>query len=412
MSNFGLIDFRDSVHLDAFGRLRVSEPAPLFDNTFDVGVNTFLWETSVTNGSVTHVANNCAARLSTGGTTSGNKAYLQTRQYFRYQPGRSLNVETTFVMGAVQTNSSARIGYFDASNGIFLERTKDATTTTINIVRRTNVTGTPTDNAVAQASWNVDPMTGSGPSGKTLDLTKANILFIQLQFLGVGRVQVGFVIDGIPYVAHQFLNANNLSTVYMSSGCQPVRGEVINNGTSGGTLTMDMFCTSVSSGGLGADKLQYSRSNLNTAISTTTTVKPLISIRAATLLGGTTGGGAVTNRGHIKPVSAVALVSGQIHYYQIILNGTLTNPSWTVNGALSIADYDVSSTAISGGTILETGFIPASASVRATDTVDLLKALPLVYTGLGSAQDILSICAATVTGTGTAYGALTWNEEF
>jgi hypothetical protein len=404
INNFTL---KDTAQLDAFGRLKVSAPSALFDNMFEYGLNTMHWESSVVGGSVTHVDNNCAERLSTGGTTDANNAIIQTRKYMRYQPGRSLNVETTFAMSAEQTNSIARIGYFDASNGIFLERSGS----TINIVRRTNVTGTPVDNVVSKSSWNVDKFDGNGVSGKTLDLTKTNILFIQLQFLGVGRVQVGFVIDGVPYVAHQFLNAGVLSTVYMSSGCLPVRGEVRNTGTAGGTLTMDMFCTSVSSGGLGQELINRSISNGITAITTGTTLVPIISIRAATLLGGTSGGGSITNRGHIEPTDINLLVSSGTHEYRVLRNATLTGASWTAVGAESIADYDVSSTAISGGTLIDCGYIAASASARGSIGVDF-NVNPVVYTGLNSSQDILTIAARTTSGAGTALGAFSWNEQY
>ena len=408
--------FQDTTQLDAFSRLKVSMPEPLFDNMSEYGNNTYHWEgLAVGSGAISTIANQNAVRLTTGGTTNTHKYTRQTKRYMRYQPGRSLNIEQTFVMSATATNSRARIGYFDVDNGIFLERATGASATTVSIVRRTKTSGSIVDNAVAQASWNVDPMTGSGPSGKTLDLTKSQIMFIQLQYLGVGRVQVGFVIDGIPYVCHQFLNANSLTLVYMSTGCLPVRGEVENTGTSGGTLTMDMICTSVSTGGIGLERLQFARSNGVTAISTTTTLKPLISIRAATLLGGTGGGGSITNRGHIQPLDYRALVTDQIHEFGIVLNGTLTGASWAVNNALSIADYDVSATAISGGTTLDAGYIPATGTGLGQPGASGLAGtdfLPLVYSGLNSVQDIISVCARAVTGTGTAYGAITWAEEF
>lgn len=409
------VTLQDAAYFDAFGRLKTSQPDPLLDDMVEYGNNGYYWETATTGGSVAAVANQNALRLSTGGNTSGNVTRRQTKQYLRYHPGRSLNVETTFVMGTAYQNSRTRVGLFDANNGIFLERATDgAGASTVKIVRRTYTGGSASDAAgVAQASWNVDPMTGSGPSGKTLDLSKAQILFIQMQYLGVGRVQVGFVIDGIPYVAHQFLNANSLSTVYMSTGCLPVRAEVENTGTANGTLTFDMICTSVSSGGLGANRVRFARSNAITAVATGTTLAPVLSIRAATLFGGTGGGGSLTNRGHIVPVSYSLLVTGQITEYELLLNTTLgAGTSWQQNNAASIADYDVASTTVSGGTILDAGYLAASASVRDNVANNLFLKFPLVYSGLGSVQDTLTIAVRSVTGTGSAYAALTWDEEY
>lgn len=409
------VNLADDIHMDAFQRLRVSMPAAMFDNMSEYGNNTFFWEGRASGtGAISTVANQNAVRLTTGGTANGAKYTRQTKKFMRYQPGRSLNIEQTFVASATATNSRFRIGYFETNNGIFLERATGASATTVSIVRRTFTSGSVVDNAIAQASWNVDPMTGTGPSGKTLDLTKSQIMFIQMQYLGVGRVQVGFVIDGIPYVCHQFLNANSLSLVYMSTGCLPIRAEVENTGVSGGTLTLDMICTSVSSGGLGLESLQFSRSNGITAIATTTTLKPIISIRAATLLGGTTGGGSITNRGHIQPNEFRILATDQIHEFEVVLNGTLTGASWQNNGTLSIADYDVSASAISGGTILNSGYVPATGTGQGrpgSESANASEAIPLVYSGLNSVQDIISLCARTVTSTGTAYGSITWIEE-
>lgn len=410
-NNIGDVDIANfpTTAKDAFGRLKVSSPVALFDNASEYGNNTYFWESLVSGGSITAIPNQNAIRLSTGGTTSGNYAIRQTKQYIRYQPGRSLNVEQSFTMGAAQTNAIARIGYFDDRNGIFLERNGS----TINIVRRTYVSGAAVDNSIAQALWNGDKLNGTGTSGFTLDLTKTNIFFVQLQYLGVGRVQVGFVINGEPIVAHEFFNANNLPTVYMSTGSLPIRSEVRNTGVGSGTLTMDTICTSVSTGGTGVERIRYSRSNGSTGISTTTTLVPLISIRAATLMGGTTGGGAVTNRAQIFPKEVSVAAVSQIHEYQIVLNGSLTGASWQNNGTLSIADYDISASAISGGTVLSSGYVAASSSVRGSTDFNQLEAiLPLVYASLNSTQDIITIAARTVTGNGTAFGAITWDEQF
>jgi hypothetical protein len=409
MSYFNTVKL-DGTLLDAFGRQKGAEPMPLFDNMGEYGNNTTYWESLlVSTGSIAHVANNCAVRLSTGGTTDTASSIRATRQYMRYQPGRSLNIETTFAMSAAQSNGVAEIGYYDAANGIFFQRSGAGI---LNIVRRTNVTGSPVDTVVAQSAWSVDKLNGTGASGITLDVTKAQILFIQLQFLGVGRVQVGFVINGLPYIAHEFLNANNLSTVYMSTGCLPVRGRVYNSGTGGGTTTMDMFCTSVSSGGMGLDHRDWYRSTAVAGIATTTTLKPILSIRAATLLGGTGGGGSITNRGQIIPQEFALAGSGAAHEYQVVLNGTLTGASWAANDALSIADYDLSATAITGGSALSGGFIASAGGANRSEKVQAFNGNPVVYTSLLNVQDIITLCARTLSGTGTVNGSINWRDEF
>ncbi len=394
---------------DAFGRLRVSEPVPLFDQMAEYGNIAAYWDSAlVGTGAISNVANNCAVRLSTGGTASAAQAVRATRQYMRYQPGRSLNIETTFAMSAEQTAATARIGYYDTGNGIFLERYGSS----VSIVRRTKVTGSAVDNAVPQSSWNFDPLNGTGPSGKTLDVTKTQILFIQLQFLGVGRVQVGFVIDGDLIVAHEFLNANVLSTVYMSTGCLPVRAEVVNTGTASGIVTMDMFCTSVSSGGIGAEHLEWYRGSPVAGKATSTTLVPIMSVRAATLLGGTSGGGSITNRGQIIPLTFTFVGQSASHEIQIVRNGTLTGSSFSANATNSIADFDTAATAISGGDVLSGQFLGSGSGATTIGGSSAYTGNPIVYSSLANTQDIITVCARTLSGAGTVNAGINWREEF
>lgn len=407
MAYFTSVLFKDSTNFDAFGRLKTAEPHPLFDDMSEYGNNPYLWENSTAiSGTATQMVNQNAVRLSTNTTVSGSSVYRQTKQYIRYQPGRSQNIEMTFVMSSGTANAVTRIGYYDNNNGLFLERDG----TDVNFVRRSFVTGGVSGVAVAQASWNVDVMDGTGPSGKTIDFTKSQILFIQFQYLGVGRVQMGFVIDGLPYVCHEFLNANNLRNVYMSTGSLPLRAEVVNKNTAGDNIYLDMICVSVSSGGEGIAKFPFSASNGVTAISTSTSLVPLLSIRAGTLKGGTGGGGSITNRGLIVPVNFGVVGLSQIQEIQLIYNPILSGTSWQPVNTESFADYDVSATTLYGGTVIERNYVIASAQTR-DDVKDVFEhILPLVYTSLTSFQDILTIAIRTVTGNGSAYGYINWYE--
>jgi len=400
----------DGFYFDAFGRLRVAEPQPLIDSMSEYGNNPFFWEyLAVGDGSMTHIPLENALRLSTGGVTDTNKFTRQTKQYLRYQPGRSLNLEQTFVMSAPVTNAVSRVGYFDDDNGIFFERNGED----LYIVRRTNVTGTPVEERIAQQDWNKDIMTGTSHSGITLNVEKTQILFIQLQYLGVGRVEVGFVIDGEQHVCHEFLNANSLNNVYMSTGCLPVRGEVENVGTASGTATMDMICTTVYSGGLGSERVRFSKGNQITLKATSTTLIPLISVRAAEFFGGLNGAQQLKNRGHIEPQSISYTVASQTHEILILIGGTLTGASWSsVDTLRSIAEFDISATTITGYTIIDGTYGAATAAGKLSDIADITKVYPLVYSGLLGTKDMLTIAARAVSGTGTAGARITWDEQY
>jgi hypothetical protein len=172
-----------------------------------------------------------------------------------YQPGKSLLILNTFVMNAQEENLEQRIGTFDANNGIFFEDTG----TGYQIVRRTYVTGSAVDNDVAQSSWNGDKLDGTGASGYTLDPTKATIMFTDYEWLGMGAVRVGFVIDGKFIVAHTFLNANNLTTVYMQTANLPIRYEIETTGTISGAAVLQQVCsTAIIEGGYAPEGLRQS----------------------------------------------------------------------------------------------------------------------------------------------------------
>lgn len=246
----------DSPSIDAFGRWRVSEPITLFDskNIFDddglaanVENQPLFYDNQETSGGGTGTAynvNESSQTLSVGATTAGTRV-RQTKMRFNYQPGKSQLVLMTFNFNGAVANITKREGFFDEKNGLFLELDS---TDAVNFVRRTYASGTAVDNKVAQASWNLDTMDGNGASGIELDWTKTQILFMDFEWLGVGRVRMGFVIDGNIYYAHEFLNTNSLDVVYMTTPNLPLRSEISNDGT-GVAATMDQICSSVASEG-------------------------------------------------------------------------------------------------------------------------------------------------------------------
>lgn len=163
----------------------------------------------------------------------------------------------TFNMLGGATGVIKQVGYFDDDNGIFLQNDEG----TVNLVRRTYVSGSPVDNAVAQASWNIDTFDGNGPSGITLDFTKVLIFLVDFEWLGVGRVRLGFVCQGNIYYAHEMNAANTLTTVYMSKPNLPIRYTIENDGT-GAADEIDAICCSVNSEG-GVAKLGATRAKSN-----------------------------------------------------------------------------------------------------------------------------------------------------
>jgi hypothetical protein len=258
-----------STAYDAFGRLRVSNPLTIFDSKNVLSKNSLFDESTASGGTVTYTANKSTVNLNVT-EAANSKTIRQSKRVMSYQPGKSLLILNTFVMNAQTTNLRQRVGFFDANNGIFFE--DDGTN--YKIVRRTYTSGASVDDSISQSSWNGDKLNGTGANGYSLSANKSNILFIDLEWLGVGAVRVGFVIDGKFIVAHTFYNANSLTTVYMQTANLPIRYEIERTGTlSAGTYTLQQICsTCMSEGGYSPEGIQkmIGTGNVNAGVNLST----------------------------------------------------------------------------------------------------------------------------------------------
>ena len=259
-----------STAYDAFGRLRVSNPLTIFDSKNVMSKNNLFDEALTGSGGVTYTANKSTVNLNVT-EVSGDKVIRQSKRVMSYQPGKSLLNLNTFVMNTLTANLKQKIGMFDANNGIFFY----ADGTTLKIVRRTYVTGSPADTEISQSAWNGDKLNGTGASGYTLNPTLATIMFMDFEWLGMGSVRVGFVIDGKFITAHTFYNANSLSTVYMQTANLPIRYEIETAATlAAGTYTLQQVCsTTMSEGGYAPEGIRQmiGTSQINAGVNLTTT---------------------------------------------------------------------------------------------------------------------------------------------
>ena len=240
------ITAQDTMSIDAFGRWRVSEPYTVFDSKQIFDDQPLFWDDQEVSGSgttSTHSPALARTQMLVAANTAG-KRVRQTFMRFNYQPGKSQLVLLTSRLSGIPSGITASVGMFDDDNGIFFSVIDGV----MNAVIRSSTSGSAVDTAVAQTSWNKDTMDGNGPSGVTIDPTKCQITFIDFEWLGVGRVRMGFVIDGLFIVAHEFLHANSVTEVYMSTPNLPLRYSIENDGTAAET-TLDHICSSVMSEG-------------------------------------------------------------------------------------------------------------------------------------------------------------------
>ncbi len=400
------IDTQDSKALDAFGRFRVSQPFNTFDMQFNYDLQPLFFEEAATGGGdVTHIPNSSAARLTTGGTTDTHGVVFQTKEYFRYQPGKSQFVAFTTILGAKTSNVRKRIGLFDAENGFFWEQDG----TNLKIVRRTKTSGSVVDNAVNQSSWNLDVLDGTGLSGITLDETKDNLYVIDFQWLGAGRIRFGFDFGGQITYFHQIKFANTEAVPFSVTGDLPFRVEIFNTSTASGTTTLDFTCVSVASeGGFNPLGIPGSVSNGITERTVSTTPLPVLSIKMADLFN------SITNRTLIEPLSYELFSLNENIFYQIILNGSLTGASFNaVNATNSAVEFDIAATAISGGHVVDSGFLTGARDKKEAgiDRRGLLAKLFMSQNIAGNSGDILSIvCTRMAAADATCSASFTWEE--
>lgn len=237
---------------DAFGRLRVSNPYTLFDsqNRYQINDRFETSNTGTANANTTYISHQSAIDLNVG-TASNDSVKRETKRVFAYQPGKSLLIMNTFAMANAQNNLTQRVGYYGTDNGIFLEKSNND----VYLVLRSNSTGTIEDTKVAQADWNKDIFDGTSNSFATavghggLDTTKTNIFWTDIEWLGVGDVRCGFVVDGLMIPAHIFHNDNVKTEPYMTTACLPIRYEIFNTGTTENNSTLKQICSTVISEG-------------------------------------------------------------------------------------------------------------------------------------------------------------------
>lgn len=390
---------------DAFGRTRVSDPIAVFDYAQEYNHSPYVMDVSTSSGGTFAHSTASASSLLTVNSTSGSTAILQSRQYHRYQPGKSAFVAMTFTFGAGAAGVTQRAGYFDADNGIFLELDGTAAYLTLRSSGSDAL-------RIAQADWNVDPFDGLGPSGVLLDKTKAQILVVDLQWLGVGRVRAGFDIDGEILIAHEFFHANDNVGVYMRTANLPVRWEANRYSTaSASSVALEAICAVVlSEGGFELDRGFPFAANAVTG-RTVASRRAILSIRPKSTFNG------LTTRGFVIPEEMEAIVTGSnvVTLVEVIYNPTFTGtPTWTSADAESLVEYsvhgDAAAGAFTGGTLVHSFLVAATAQSRAAFPQELFSRLALTVDIAGANPRALSLVGTDVTGNATMYGTVGWVE--
>ena len=394
------IKLTDSPNIDAFARLRVSNPETLFDSKQLYDNNPLFWDDAeVTGGGTTsvHSSDTASTVMGVAATTAG-KRVRQTFMSFNYQPGKSQLILMTGTLdkSGGGTGITRSFGQFNDKNGIFLKDDEGVYTAVI----RSFTSGAAVDTEVVQSAWNLDAMDGTGESGITLDFTKSQILMFDYEWLGVGRVRFGFVINGIPVYVHEFNHANILSGVFMSVPNLPLRYEIENDGT-GAASTLEQICASVMTEGgnqelgrLGYKSTEGTHLDANTA----NVLYALIGLRLKS-----SNIGAV-----VKEISASFVAATPDAFEWVLLsNPTVAGAFTYVDEANSAVQVAIGATAntVTGGRQIIGGFAAEQSSV----TNPIVNA-SYIGAAIDGTLDEIVLCIRPLSTNLDIDGGITWRE--
>jgi hypothetical protein len=402
-----LVGFKGNV-VDAFNRLKVSNPFTLFDSQQRYTLSDKWDYVGVSGGTYSYNPVESTVSL-TSGTTSGSKMYVETKRVFPYQPGKSLTIVDSFAMAQPKSGLRQRVGYFGITggvtagtpyNGVYLQQ--DGLTLSVCLTSAS----LGTTQTVTQSNWNGDKFDGTGDSGVTIDVTKGNIFWLDVEWLGVGDVRTGFFIDGKPVVAHTFYNTNKNSTTYMSTACLPLRYEIENTAGQTGSSTMRQICSTIlSEGGYEGFSRRYNVTHSGTTPHTLTTAGtqyPLVAIRMApdrldSIIVPSNISVAIEPGTNNKPL---------VVQYRILLNPTLTGGAWQThfNGNVQ---YNITATGVTGGTDIIGEYISSFGTLDVSSINDFN--FQIGRTQLGVSDTFVLVLVPTENGT-QGYTDLSWFE--
>ena len=400
------VTIKDGANLDAFSRLRVSNPLILHNAQFTYDLTPIIFE-QITNGAgatITHNTTDRDALMTFSSTPTGGKAYMQSYEYLPYQPGRSQLAFVTFNMVAAVANTLKFAGYSDGVNGVEFQLNG---TTKQFIVYSASSLGNET---VIQTNWNLDRLDGTGPSGITLDITKTQILIIDIQALYVGRVRVGFDIGGEIVYAHEFLHANLALYPYIQSANLPIRCGMTCTGTV--STTMNFICSAVISEG-GSDDINVFGYTFetNTSRVTSTAGTQLLTLRPKTTFNG------ITNRMRVGYIDVEVLNLGSTNEnirWDLCVGQAITGGTWAdVNSSYSSVEVNTGAT-LSGSPaiVIDSGWVTVGGNQNGLVNTAVISRYPMTLdaAGLNRVMGSLTLKITALSCTPTIYAGVKFRE--
>lgn len=237
-----------------------------------------------------------------------------------------------------------------------------------------------------------------------------------MQALYVGRVIIGFDIDGELYPVHQFVHSNTsnadisgTSRPYIQQASLPVHYSVRTASSAAGS--MDAICSSViSEGGSQLSDTpgrQFSVANaIATSLSGTSVRQHALTIQCQQTLN------SIRQNTLVLPQNIVAM-SDQACLIEIFRNATFSGPlSYSAGNALSTVYSSVTTgVTITGGTLIDSFYTSAnSATTRNTQGITLNGKAILCYSHLLGVADTLTVCYSRLSGATNFWSSIGWRE--
>jgi hypothetical protein len=381
-------------------RLKVAPFQTVFFNTFQYGKETDVWDERVVGVGTANWNQYSSNVVMQVGSTAGSKVIRQTKQVMRYIPGRPATLAFAIRLEAPQVGIRRRFGLFDEYNGAYFEDDGG----TYSYVLRSSASGITTETRVTRENWNGEKFDGNGYTGVTADATKQQMISINYEWYGAGLVQFNWLVKNETIISHSFDNSNTNPYVWCSTPFLPIRLEIENITGVAGTHYLYQGSNSLIQEGepekLGT-LMSISNPITGTTMTAANTFYPIVSLRLKS--------SALSSVMLLRSLQAVTNDNTNV-YWRLFENATLTGANWTDHpDPNSFTQYDITATAVTGGTTLLSGFTIAGGASLVD--IDDKAALQIGRSGIGTISDTYTLACASPNTNKAALAVLNWIEQ-
>lgn len=408
-------DAENDLTIDMTSRQKTANAEQLLANLFNYGLNKLAWSESLTGGATIVAAGPTQPnflRMNLTGA-SGDTAEIRTKRYLRYQPFREHELNFSCVFGADVANRVIKVGQFDNDNGWFFQKSGS----TLSIVTRTNLSGSPVDTPIDRASWNFDRLDGSGspitnPSGLNIDLNNIITFYIRYVWHGANGIEFGVEYFNKKVPVHRIIFSGSSTTPFSKTSLLPLGVKVENTGaTSASTFLMGPTSFDVHGGE--TNELGYNWAyGMQPSDFKSVASGGFVNLLAVRNLANFN---SLVNRGVIQPQNFEIYASTAM-FYEVYIDTVIAGGAWSPVNANSLAEVNIGAFGFTGGRRIDAGYVPAGGSGASARAANANTSFPfdvfVANDSLLSQQDAIVIRAIAVGTTGNVGAKMGWKEVY